>query len=384
MKTLCVEGWRFVPHSYAMVNQWQLLSLLKRKDVLLGVRDMPYFRDNWQVTKGLFPTEQEDCLASIPVLNAADVTDVTLRISVPFDFSLSRSGRTVVFLTSEYQVIEECRFRHPFEIERLSKSKSFSVVTPSRWSRKGLDQLGLRQDQIHIIPHGIDPVVFRPAGPERKSLRKRLGLSGFTFANASAMTPNKGIDVLLRAFAAVVEKRPDVQLFLKGTDDLYSSKKYLTKTISNFSTRVQNLICDRILYFGNTVSTRDMAEFYQAVDAYVSPYRAEAFNLPVLEACACGVPVICTSGGPTDDFMNEDFAHFIDSRARTIPADGGNKTGHMLEPTLDHLTQLMFRVLEDDEWRKNASTMGPKHAVKYYNWDSVVDQLLDVTHPRVG
>src|SRR5674476_10230 len=43
MKTLCVEGWRFIHHSFAMVNQWQLLSLLKRHDISLSTRDVPFF-----------------------------------------------------------------------------------------------------------------------------------------------------------------------------------------------------------------------------------------------------------------------------------------------------------------------------------------------------
>ena len=51
MKTLCVEGWRFIHHSYAMVNQWQLLSLLKRNDIALSVRDLPFFNEQWRSTR---------------------------------------------------------------------------------------------------------------------------------------------------------------------------------------------------------------------------------------------------------------------------------------------------------------------------------------------
>jgi glycosyltransferase involved in cell wall biosynthesis len=55
-----------------------------------------------------------------------------------------------------------------------------------------------------------------------------------------------------------------------------------------------------------------MAQFYHAADAYVAPYRAEGFNLPVLEACACGTPSSAPSG-PTDDFMKEDFTLLVHS-----------------------------------------------------------------------
>ena len=42
---------------------------------------------------------------------------------------------------------------------------------------------------------------------------------------------------------------------------------------------------------------------YNLADAYLTPYRAEGFNLPALEAQTCGTPVIATAGGATDDFL---------------------------------------------------------------------------------
>ena len=66
MRSLCVEGWRFLHHSYAVVNQWQLLSLLKRNDLSLSVRDVPYIHPEWTARKGLFGPEQEKQLEIHP------------------------------------------------------------------------------------------------------------------------------------------------------------------------------------------------------------------------------------------------------------------------------------------------------------------------------
>src|SRR5258708_2023281 len=87
MRTLCVEGWRFLHHSFAMINQWQLLSLLKRQDISLSVRDVPYLRSHWQPVQGLFTEKQERRLSSIPELAPDTSSDATLRIASPFDFS---------------------------------------------------------------------------------------------------------------------------------------------------------------------------------------------------------------------------------------------------------------------------------------------------------
>jgi glycosyltransferase involved in cell wall biosynthesis len=254
-------------------------------------------------------------------------------------------------------------------------------VTPSHWSREGFLRLGLRNEQVIVISHGVDANVFsQPTEQKRYALRERLGISGFIFANASAMTENKGIDLLLRAFAAVVEKRPNSRLLLKGADGLYSSQSFVRQAIANLPSRLKQLIVDRLSYFGDTISNEQMAQFYQSADAYVSPYRAEGFNLPVLEASACGTPVICTKGGSTDDFMKANFAHFIHSKLR---ANRDTKNGGVeLEPDLDHLIHLMFRIMDDGEWYKQAGIAGANHAAMHFNWDSIVNKLLSTIFGR--
>ena len=118
---------------------------------------------------------------------------------------------------------------------------------------------------------------------------------------------------------------------------------------------------------------------YHAADGYVSPYRAEGFNLPVLEACACGTPVICTKGGPTDVFMSAEFSHFIESRV--VAVTHGDMEGQ-LEPELDHLIQLMLRVMDDDGSRETAVRAGGAHVAANFNWDLVVSWLLGAIFDR--
>ena len=373
MRSLCVEGWRFLHHSFAVVNQWQLLSLLQRADISLTVSDVPYFRDDWEPKKGLFSPDQERKLESIPASAPGESADATLRISFPFDFSLRPDGRTILFATTEFGFIQGRGFKAPPDIEELSRSESFLLVTPSRWSREGLLRLGLRADQIVIVPHGVDPVTFHPS-IEGRAAREALKQPGFTFANSSAMTMNKGIDLLLQAFAVVAQKHPDARLMLKGADDLYKSHNLLKRTIARLPTGVASLLEGRILYGGNAVTMASMAQFYQAADAYVSPYRGEGFNLPVLEASACGTPVICTRGGSTDEFMNDDTALFIDSRLGDYIEDDIH--GWKLEPDLDHLIHLMLQVIDDVEWRERAALVGPHRAATQFSWDMVVDKLV--------
>jgi glycosyltransferase involved in cell wall biosynthesis len=121
-----------------------------------------------------------------------------------------------------------------------------------------------------------------------------------------------------------------------------------------------------------------MAALYQAADAYVSPYQAEGFNMPVLEAMACGLPVICTKGGPTDEFTHPDFARRIDSTLVAMKEEDKLR----LAPDVDHLIALMADVVGNGAFLEQARTAGPAFVATRFTWTHVVDRLLQVLAPR--
>ena len=390
MKELVVEGWRFICHSYAVVNQWQLLALLRRNEVALRIRDVPFFSPNWKRIHGLFAPAQEAALAGLPIADANTIPATTLRISIPYNFSLLAQGRLAVFGTAEYGVVPPSYLTGSNDIASLAQNERFMVITPSNWSAAGFLQLGLRADQVVVIPHGVDTTVYRPDVQNREAARNQLHLGGFVFLTVGAMTGNKGVHELLRAFARVAQKYSDTTLILKGADDLYKSRDMLQSCLTNMSVHDQHTIANRMIYFGKTFSMETMAKLYQLADAYVSPYFAEGFNIPVLEGAASGLPVICTSGGSTDDFVKDSFARKIRSELLPIPLE--NIDGHVLVPEVEHLTDLMFEVIENAAWRRAAIIAGPQHVASNYSWDTVTQSLTDalfgdvrtIAHKNVG
>lgn len=259
----------------------------------------------------------------------------------------------------------------------LRSRADLSIVTPSPWSAEGFKRFGIPEDRIHIVPHGVAADVFAPEHEDKLTMRARLGIGdGVVFMNASAMTPNKGADLLLRAFATLCLQRDDVYLLLKGTDDLYNSSARLGMAMRNLPPALQQRIATRTIYGGTTLSTKEMAGLYRAADIYVSPYRAEGFNLPVLEAMASGLPVICTAGGPTEDFVTDACgAKIVSRRVATLMPDGGQ--GIELQPDPDHLAALMARAADDVAWRRQSGAAARLQAEKF-TWDAAVDRLLAI------
>jgi glycosyltransferase involved in cell wall biosynthesis len=138
--------------------------------------------------------------------------------------------------------------------------------------------------------------------------------------------------------------------------------------------RDRERVGNRITYLGGSFSNEQMAKLYHVADAYVSPYRGEGFNIPVLEAAAAGLPIICTRGGPTDDFVTDSFARRIDSRKVQVMIR--DQKAFRLEPSLEHLIALMEAMIEDRSWREQAIVEGPSHVHANYTWDHVVEILI--------
>jgi len=378
-RSVIVEGWRFLAHSYAIVNQWQLLALARRPDLVVRVMDVPLYGRRWQTQEGLFEPRAEQALRSMDTAGPDESADVTVRISFPFDFSPSRSRQTAVFGTSESQVIRKDQLPNLQAYERLQRTPpppEVRVITPSRWSAEGFYNCGFKTEQVLIVPHGVDTDTFRPMPDFRSHIRSKIPIAegDFVFLSVGAMTGNKGIDFLLRAFAEVSRKFPHARLVLKGMDPLYKSKALLHRSMQILSAEDRQRVMERTSYFGASFSNRKMAMFYQAADAYVSPYRAEGFNLPVLEAAASGIPIICTAGGATDDFVTDAFARKIESKKS--PGRYKDQDIWWLEPRLEHLIVLMASAIEDKSWRERAAQAGPAHVGANYTWDRVVDTLV--------
>jgi len=378
-RSLVVKGWRFLPHSYAMVNQWQLLSLLRRSDIVLKHLDAPHYKPSWPRSDNVFAALEEQKLAAIPPSLPDEPADVLLRLYFPYDFSPSSARRTAVFGTSEAQCIlklqcGDVRFYEDFR--RGVAPSDVTVVTPSHWSAEGFTKAGFKPEQVLVVPHGVDIATFRPMPGLRRAVRKAGAMAEdeFVFLSVGAMTGSKGIDLLVRAFAQVSKRFPHARLLLKGMNPLYHSRDRLRKILQALPAADQERVAASISYFGASFSNRKMALLYQAADAYVSPYRSEGFNLPVLEAAASGLPVICTKGGSTDDFVSDGFARKIKARKETRLV--GEDRWTELEPDLAHLTELMMAAVEDHAWRRAAAAAGPAHVAEGFTWDQVTERLV--------
>jgi len=379
-KKLLIEGWRGINHSYAMVNQYQMLALAKL-NIDFCHHDLPFFNPNWNQDQNFcgFDESAITCLNEVKIYADQDQIDATYRISYPYRLYPSKSDHLFVFGTSEYQsVTDEMIFDDGLKIKNADRP--LTIITPSNWSKVGFLKAGFRDEQVKVIPHGVDQSIFKPLGDEvRNQYRNALGANRDTFVilSVGAMTVNKGIDLLLGAYLQLKPKYPQIKLVIKDQSNLYGISandvinQYCTSNGINLSSNEMRDAVQGFFVISQNLNLAQLNGLYNAADCYVSPYRAEGFNLTPLEAAAAGTPIIVTKGGSTDDYVDESFAILIE--AQKIVKNQMSS----LEPNLGSLVDK----LEKQIGCKNSfadQRKGLEFIHQNFTWDIVSNKLAQV------
>jgi hypothetical protein len=188
----------------------------------------------------------------------------------------------------------------------------------------------------------------------------------------------KGPDILMAAFLDAFHGRDDVTLIVKdfGADGIYPMAD--RTRLRDYAESGQS---PRIVYLHRDMDVEEVASLYRACDVLAHPYRGEGFGMPVLEAMACGLPVIVTAGGPTDEFCPDDACWRVRAGRREYPEDRAGKwvtAGRpwMLEPDLPHLRELLVEAVTDAGAR-TARGHAARAAAKALSWNTVAGLYRD-------
>lgn len=351
-RSILVEGWRGINHSYALVAQHQMLGMMRMPDVRLYYRDLPYFLPHWNAKDHDpgFSAEDGAALASLREPDGAAAIDAVYRVAYPFrtgpagESATSRRCRTVTFMITEMGLSPGDFPEAGVDAGSFTRDGDV-VVTSSHWSRDRIVDYGFEADSVHVVPLGVDQAIFSPMQPgERAHRRAVLGFAdGETvFLNVGAPLWNKGADLLLRAFAILRLRGLPVRLMIKDQQALYgmSFQQLLHSLAAGHPEVLSSAVTAGITLIPGNLTPPQLRTLFAVADCYVSPYRSEGFNLPVLEAIACGTPTIVTDGGATADFCRAETSVLVPGTFRRHTDDAG-RIGAYIEPNFDDLVDAM-------------------------------------------
>ena len=200
---ILIEGWRGINHSYALVNQWQIKELIKSTNIFF--KDIPFISEKWNLTQNDsgFDRNFKDIINNLNMPSVSQNIDIIYRIASPYDFSADFNSNLVfVFGTCEYKFLQEDAFING-KPELLKNNEKFFIHTPSNWSKVGFIEAGFREDQVIVVPHGVDLDIFnlnRINSEKEIKNRYRINEDNFVLSNIGAMTKNKGVDLLVAAY----------------------------------------------------------------------------------------------------------------------------------------------------------------------------------------
>jgi len=202
--------------------------------------------------------------------------------------------------------------------------------------------LGVPSERIAVIPPSLEPQ-FRPQNPALVAeFRQRRSLPDSFILYLGTLEPRKNLITLLKAYAALKRRlpkdnKPGPFLILAGGKGWGYQQIFHT---------IEELGLTRDILLPGFVPFSELPLWYAAADLFVYPSLYEGFGLPVLEALACGTPVVC-------------------SQAASLPEAAGNAALLVDPHDVAALTEAMERLLQDDILRSNLREKGLAHAARF-------------------
>jgi glycosyltransferase involved in cell wall biosynthesis len=164
----------------------------------------------------------------------------------------------------------------PAGVRRAAAIFTFSSSVAEAISQR----CGVQRRRIHVAPHGVDCARFAPPPPELvTSIRARFTLTHPYLFQFGAIEPRRGSDLVLAACAALRARHPDLELVIAG--DVRADVPVLRQPRPWL--RLLGRVDDNVL-----------PALYSGAAVVVAPSRGEGFDLPLLEALACGAAVVAS------------------------------------------------------------------------------------------
>jgi len=223
----------------------------------------------------------------------------------------------------------------------LTALRASAVVTPSRFSQGCILRIyPWLRDRIFVTPYAGGRQFYPRSEKVIGEVKMRFGIKGDYFLFVGTPQPRKNVARIVEAFLAATQQRPDCQLIIAGRE---------TPTTRELRQRHRAAFeAGRIIVAGYHMPVDDLACLYSGCLALVFPSLYEGFGIPVLEAMACGAPVIT-------------------SNTTALPEVAGDAALLVNPEDTMAIAQAMRRVLDEPDLRAALRARGFAHA-RQFTW----------------
>lgn len=225
------------------------------------------------------------------------------------------------------------------------------IITVSEFSKSELIAgYNIHPDKISVVYNGITDMYTPVSEDEKRKTRERYTNGKPYFIYLGAIHPRKNILTLVKAFEQIKSSHPsDHQLVLAGRASWHTEDVFKAIAGSKWKDSI---------HLPGYIATAEASALVSSAEAMIYPSLYEGFGLPLVEAMACGVPVIC-------------------SNVSSLPEVAGNAA--LLFDPLDagQLAYHMEKLSTDETLRKELITLGAERC-KYFSWDKAAIQVYEI------
>lgn len=233
---------------------------------------------------------------------------------------------------------------------RFSSRAARRIVADSQATARDLEhEYGVPAGRIRVVYPGLDPAMARVGGSAQQAARERYGLPRPFVLYVGTIQPRKNLARLVEAFARLPREFSGVDLVLAGRIG------WLADGILG---AVHRLGLEERVRFPGYVAQPDLPALLSAAECFVMPSLYEGFGLPVLEAMACGTPVICSDAG-------------------SLPEVAGDAALQFPAANVEALAGALTRLLGDPALRRTLVARGLAWC-RRFSWQRTATEILEV------
>jgi glycosyltransferase involved in cell wall biosynthesis len=270
------------------------------------------------------------------------------------------AGFTYYFKKINYNII----FQYPYEAHEKHYHAFYKfstihnakkIIAVSNYVAGGIKKCFGKESCV--IPNGVDVKKFYKDDKMRREGRKLLNIADdeFLLITVAALQGRKGINNVLNALPYILNNNRKVKYLVIGDGN--------EKDRNIFFNKVKELSLEEyVIFLGNQTNVN---LFYNTSDLFLLLSKYEAFAIVVLEAMACGLPVIASKGSAFPEIVSETRGRLVDE---DNPIDVSNK-----------IIELMDNRELLNSMRKDAM----EHVSKYYTWEKIAKRLIKVFEDQI-
>lgn len=223
------------------------------------------------------------------------------------------------------------------KVFRNAIKNSVKILVPSNFVKNQLmEEWNMDGEKIIVTPEAVDEKILKISSQKLST--------NYIFYVGNAH-PHKNVEGLIKAFLKLKENYPDLKLILAGHDHY-------------FWQRIKKEFRDDGIIYKGYVSDGELVALYKNALCFVMPSFEEGFGIPLLEAMACGCPVVSSNAG-------------------SLPEVGGDAAIYFNPHDIDDMVEKISKVLNDENLRKDLIIKGEKR-FKKFSWERLAKQTLEV------